>query len=195
MSFPWLPFLTYAVITAITPGPNNIMAMSNGSRKGFCRAMPFNFGMWAGFILVLTLCTVFCSTLSALIPKIKTPMLIIGAVYILWLAWETYRSDGNIEENHRHDRFVAGMLLQFVNPKFFLYCIMSLEAYILPVYFGNTMAILFLDAVLVLICMICNLLWTSFGASFRRLFAEHTKIVNTILAVLLVLCAVSLFLP
>lgn len=28
--FNWFAFLTYAVITAATPGPNNIMSMSNG---------------------------------------------------------------------------------------------------------------------------------------------------------------------
>lgn len=31
----WASFLTYAVVTAVTPGPNNIMSMSNGSRLGF----------------------------------------------------------------------------------------------------------------------------------------------------------------
>ena len=36
--FSWFSFLTYAVVTAVTPGPNNIMSMSNGSRKGFFRA-------------------------------------------------------------------------------------------------------------------------------------------------------------
>ena len=38
--FPWFSFLTYAVVTAVTPGPNNIMSMSNGSRKGFRGALP-----------------------------------------------------------------------------------------------------------------------------------------------------------
>lgn len=33
--FSWFSFLTYAIVTAITPGPNNILSMSNGSRKGF----------------------------------------------------------------------------------------------------------------------------------------------------------------
>lgn len=33
--FNWFAFLTYAVITAATPGPNNIMSMSNGGRLGF----------------------------------------------------------------------------------------------------------------------------------------------------------------
>ena len=43
--FPWPTFLTYAVITAATPGPNNIMSMSNASHKGFWAALPFNLGI------------------------------------------------------------------------------------------------------------------------------------------------------
>ena len=42
--FSWFSFLTYAIVTAVTPGPNNIMSMSNASRKGFHRALPFNLG-------------------------------------------------------------------------------------------------------------------------------------------------------
>ena len=96
--FSWFSFLTYAVVTAITPGPNNIMSMSNGSRKGFKGALPFNFGIGVGFSIVMLLCTAFCSMLSSLIPKIKMPMLIIGAAYMLYLAWETFRSSDSIEE-------------------------------------------------------------------------------------------------
>ncbi len=44
--FPWYSFLTYAVITAATPGPNNVMSMSNAGRLGFRRALPFNLGIW-----------------------------------------------------------------------------------------------------------------------------------------------------
>lgn len=33
--FSWIQFLAYAAVTAGTPGPNNIMSMSNASRKGF----------------------------------------------------------------------------------------------------------------------------------------------------------------
>lgn len=33
--FSWVSFLSYVVATAVTPGPNNIMSMSNASRLGF----------------------------------------------------------------------------------------------------------------------------------------------------------------
>ena len=84
--FSWVNFLSYAVVTAVTPGPNNLMSMSNAGRLGFKRALPFNLGIWAGFTIVMLLCTAFCGALSDLIPRIKTPMLIVGAAYMLYLA-------------------------------------------------------------------------------------------------------------
>ena len=95
--FSWFHFLSYAVVTAVTPGPNNLMSLSNAGRLGFRRAFPFNLGVWAGFSVVMVMCTVFCSALSELIPRVKTPMLFLGAAYMLWLAWKTWRS-GPVED-------------------------------------------------------------------------------------------------
>ena len=47
--FHWASFLTYAAVTSVTPGPNNIMSMSNANRRGFRGAMPFNFGILSGY--------------------------------------------------------------------------------------------------------------------------------------------------
>ena len=76
--FNWFSFLTYAVITAVTPGPNNIMSMTNGSRKGFRAALPFNLGIWIGFSIVMLLCTALCQLLGTLIPRTRLPMLLLG---------------------------------------------------------------------------------------------------------------------
>ncbi len=192
--FNWFAFFTYSIVTAITPGPNNIMAMSNAARKGFIKAMPFNIGMSIGFFLVMLLCTAFCSLLSSLIPKIKLPMLIIGAAYMLYLAWGTFKSGGDIEENHSHASLASGLALQFVNPKIFIYCIMSMEAYILPFYQGETVTLIFFAALLAFIGSVGALCWTVFGSVFKKLFSKYSKIVNTVMALLLVYCAVSLFL-
>lgn len=194
MMFHWFSFLTYAVVTAVTPGPNNIMSMSNGSRKGFKRALPFNFGIGVGFSIVMLLCTAFCSLLSTMIPKIKTPMLLIGAAYMLYLAWETFRSGDSVEENHSRDGFVSGLLLQFINPKIYIYCIMSMEAYILPYYQGQLLPLVGFALLLAFIGFAFTLCWSAFGSVFKLLFSKHAKAVNTIMALLLVYCAVSLFL-
>ena len=190
--FNCVSFLTYATITAATPGPNNIMSMSNGSRKGFRRALPFNLGIWAGFSAVTLLCTVFCSLLSLLIPKIQLPMRILGAAYLLYLAWATFRSSGDIQENHSRDGFLPGLILQFINPKIYIYCIMSLEAYILPSFNGQWLPLLGFAMLLSCIGFVFTLCWSAFGSLFRGLFARHGKIVNTVMALLLAYCAVSL---
>lgn len=192
--FSWVSFFTYALVTAVTPGPNNIMSMSNGSRKGFRGALPFNLGIFAGFSAVMILCTAFCSLLSAWIPKIKLPMLLAGACYMLYLAWETFRSPDAIEENHSRDGFLSGLLLQFVNPKIYIYCIMSMEAYILPFYNGRPLPLLGFALLLAFIGFAFTLLWSAFGSVFKWLFSRHAKLVNTVMALLLVYCAVSLFL-
>ena len=192
--FHWVSFLTYAVVTAVTPGPNNILSMSNGSRKGFWGALPFNLGIWVGFSAVMVLCTAFCGALSALIPKIKTPMLVVGAAYLLYLAWGTWCSGGDIGEDHSRDGFLPGLLLQFVNPKIYIYCIMSMEAYILPYYSGRPLVLFAFAMLLAFIGFVFTLCWSAFGSVFRLLFSRHAKVVNGIMALLLVCCAVSLLL-
>ena len=192
--FPWLSFLTYAVITAVTPGPNNIMSMSNAGRLGFQRSFPFNLGIWAGFSLVMLLCTAFCGALSSLIPRIKTPMLFIGAAYMLWLAWKTFKSPADIEEVPSRGGFVSGLLLQFINAKIYIYGIVSMEAYILPFYQGNWAALALFALLLAFMGFVFTLCWALFGSAFKLLFSKYARITNTIMALLLVYCAVSLFL-
>ena len=192
--FPWFSFLTYALINAITPGPNTMTSLSNGSRLGFRRALPFSFGIWTGFSIVMVLCTILCSVLSLLIPRVKTPMLILGALYILHLAWRIWRSGPPTETESSRSGFASGFFLQFVNPKIYIYGIVSMEAYILPVYHGQLLPLLFFALLLAFIGFACNLLWSAFGSLLRQLFSRHTKAVNSAMALLLVWCAVSLFL-
>lgn len=194
--FDWMTFLTYAVLTTITPGPNTVMSMSNGSRRGFLKGLPLNLGMWCGFTIVMVACAVLTSILSAWIPKIKTPMLWIGAAYLLWLAWKCIRRSSEIQEKETGDGslFLTGFAMQFINPKIMLYGIMSYEAYILPVYEGQYGMLLMFSVVLSTIGFINGLLWSACGDVFRILFSKHAKMINTLMAVLLVYCAVKLLL-
>ena len=113
---------------------------------------------------------------------------------MLFLAWVIFKSTGNIGEKHLYDGFWAGLLLQFVNPKLYLYCIVSLEVYILPHYFGNIPALAGFGLLLGVIAFSSTICWSAFGSEFKRLFSEHARVVNTVMALLLVYCAVSLFL-
>jgi threonine/homoserine/homoserine lactone efflux protein len=80
--FPWISFLSYIIIVAYTPGPNNIMSMNNAKNVGFKKGMAFNFGIFAGFLAAITLCLIFSTVLYTLIPKIQLTMKILGASYM-----------------------------------------------------------------------------------------------------------------
>ena len=191
--FSWVNFLSYAVVTAITPGPNNILSMTHASRVGFRRSFPFHLGVWAGFSLVMLLCTVFCQFLAELIPVIKTPMLIAGALYLLWLAWKTFRSPPLEGSTSDGGGFLSGFILQFINPKIYIYCLVSMEAYILPAYQGQWGALVLFALLLAFIGFLFTLCWALFGSLFQLLFSKYARITNTLMALLLVYCAVSLF--
>lgn len=191
--FDWINFLTYAIITAATPGPNNIMSMSNTNRLGFKKSFPFNLGIWLGFTIVMLICTSFSNSLHTFIPTIKIPMLTIGAGYMLYLAWKTFKSSSKLDENYSQIGFVTGFILQFINPKIYIYCIVSMEAYILPIFQGNILVLLSFALLLSTIGFIFTVCWSIFGSLFIMLFSKYAKTTNMIMALLLVYCAFSLF--
>lgn len=187
-------FLIYCFITAYTPGANNLLSMSNAVRLGFRRSIRFNFGILAGFAVVMSVCTAFSATLYSFLPKIKIIMQILGAVYMLYLAWKVWKSSSELsEDGGRAASFLSGMVLQFANPKIYIYAITAMSLYILPVY-HSAAALIGFTVVLSLIGASGSFIWALFGAAFCKFFSKHTKLVNTIMVLLLVYCAVSLFL-
>lgn len=192
--FSWINFLTYAIITAVTPGPNNIMSMSNATRLGFKKSLPFNMGIWIGFTIVMLACTLFSSLLSSMLPMTKMPMLIIGALYMLYLSWKTFKSSNKIEERNPRSGFESGLVLQFINPKIYIYCIISMEAYILPYYSEQRLLLFGFAILLAFIGFLFTLCWSAFGSIFKQIFSKYAKLTNTIMALLLIYCSISLFL-
>ena len=71
---------------------------------------------------------------------------------------------------------------------------MSMEAYILPYYHSQPLVLLAFALLLAFIGFLFTLCWSAFGSLFRWLFSRHARVVNTIMALLLVYCALSLFL-
>lgn len=90
----------------------------------------------------MALCTALESTLHAILPAIRVPMLFVGSGYMLYLARKTVKEPVSMEKKDAGGGFLSGCLLQFINPKIYFYCIVSMETYILPFYEGNVPALL-----------------------------------------------------
>ena len=187
-------FLIYCFITAYTPGANNLLSMSNAIRLGFCKSVRFNFGILAGFAIVMSVCTAFSATLYSFLPKVKIVMQILGAAYMLYLAWKVWKSSSELSaDGGKEASFLSGMVLQFANPIIYIYAITAMSLYILPVYHSGT-ALIGFTAILSLIGASGSFVWRLFGAAFCKFFSKHTKLVNAVMALLIVYCAIALFL-
>lgn len=188
-------FLSYVIITTFTPGPNTIMSMSNASKYGLKRAIPFNMGVFFGCFIIFSLSSFFSIKLFDLIPSIKPFMTYIGVAYILWLAWKIYNSKPNIsgENDKNTNTFFKGFILQFVNVKVILFAITTISTFIIPYYKSPLMLTIF-AIVLALIGFVSTFCWAVFGSLLKRFFESHGKIINTVMALLLVYTAISLLL-
>ncbi len=112
---------------------------------------------------------------------------------MLYLAYETFRGSNIIEENYSCDGFWSGIILQFINPKIYIYCVMSMEAYILPIYNGQVLLLTGFALLLAFIGFAFTLCWSAFGSVFKLLFSKYAKLMNIAMALLLVYCAISFF--
>jgi len=188
-------FVSFVLLATFTPGPNNIMAMAGATRNGFRKTLRFTSGVTAGFFVLLVLSFAFSAALFALVPTLHPVMVVVGAAYILWLAWKTLRAKPHADgaSNDRIHGFWSGAVLQFVNPKAILYGITVASTFVVP-YFHDPFVLAGIAAALSLVAFVATGSWALFGAAFQRFLAKHGRVVDVVMALLLVYCAVALFL-
>ena len=128
----WEMTLT-ACITVWSPGPNNIFLLSSASRYGVKKNVKFMMGIWTGSLSLMLMSGIFCSTLAAVIPGIQPVMRYVGAAYLLYLAWQTFkRLPPGENEADKVPTYPMGILLQLVNVKIIIYGLTMFSSFILP---------------------------------------------------------------
>lgn len=115
-----LPFLLFAMVASITPGPTNILILSNSARFGLLAVVPSVLGACGGAaLLVLAVGTGLGESLLTL-PGVHLAMTSAGLLWLTWLAWKIYTSPASAlhaSDNSRRLGLVGAAGLQVVNPK------------------------------------------------------------------------------
>jgi len=188
----FIPFISFIIIAAYTPGPNNIMSMINAGKVGLKKAWVFNLGIVIGFSILMIVCGLFTNLMGHLLPTIKPFLKYIGAIYILYLAYTTYNNSYNFEngnENIKSYSLKSGILLQFVNPKAILFGITTLSTFVLP-YYEDVYVLLF-ALILAVNTFFATMTWALFGSFFHDLLLAKTKLVNSVMTLALIFTAIS----
>lgn len=181
-----------AIITVWSPGPNNIMLLSTASRYGIRKNLKFMAGIWTGSLTLMILSGLLCSSLSAVVPGIQPMMKWVGALYLFYLAWGTYKrqppQDGTAD---RVPTYAMGFFLQMVNVKIILYGLTMFSSFILP-YVQAPVVLLLFAVYLMILGALGNLIWAFAGNVLKRFYEQHYRLMNVIMALLVVWCALRI---
>lgn len=188
-------FLMYTYLTGITPGPANLCSLSAALRYGRKAALNQWRGLFTGFFLVSMASVLVTWLLGSALKDYVGYLSWIGAAYILWLAYHILRSAGiESEDDPAYPCFRTGLMVQMTNVKIMIACVTSLTSFVLP-YTRSFWRLLAVGVFLPLTGPVANLVWLFAGVSMKKLFQNHRKAVDIVMAVSLAVCAVSLVLP
>ena len=186
-----LSFLIYCIIITFAPGPTHIVTLSTVQNYGVKRAIGFCYGASIAFVIILILSVLLNSLLASFVPKAIFIMQIIGASYILYLAYQIYNMDTSSANKKDFGTFKSGFLMQFINPKVILFCITIFPSFIMP-YYSSVYELLIFALVISSIGSISFFAWVVFGSLLKSFLQKHQKISNTLLSLFLVYCAIMI---
>lgn len=188
----FLSFLTYEIITAITPGPNNFVSFYSVSQYGWKKGSKVILGIAVGFFIVMILCALLCYQLIQFIPTLAKYLKYLGAAYIAYLAITIVLSKPSQSES-RPMTFLKGFLLEFMNVKIIMCALTIYSGYVLPVT-DKLSALLLTGCTITAIGLSGCLLWAAAGKILQGFMKKHFQIVNICMALLLLWCAIKIIL-
>ena len=191
----FLAFITYVLVTTFTPGPNNMMAMSNGLHDGFRKSLRFLAGVFWGFIFVMLLCGYLNFALVSILPKARFWLNLLGTGYMIYLGVHIAltKQGAQTEIDRPLNTFKAGMFMQFLNLKLILYGITVFSNFIIPFYQDIPTLTLY-SIILATVGFIATACWAAFGVIFRTFFSKYSTVINISLGLLLIYSAIAGFL-
>jgi threonine/homoserine/homoserine lactone efflux protein len=184
---------SFALISSITPGPNNIMLAVSGVNFGVRRTLPQMAGISSGLFLILILTGLGLGTAFSYYPPVRQIMQVLGILYTLWLSWKiaSAGSLGGGEMPHPM-RYGAAFAFQWINPKLWMMSVTAVALYVRP---GHTLAdTLLVTGVLATINVLVMFLWAGFGAGLRDLLKvpSRVRIFNILMGLLLAASVLAL---
>ena len=124
-----LEFFIFALVTSITPGPNNSMLMASGMRFGRKESLPHFLGIWLGFTFLFFI----GGYLLSFVPEQVFEYLeYFGYVVITYIAYKIGTTKSGSEKKTGLEKpltFIQACLFQWVNPKGVIMAISGLTAF------------------------------------------------------------------
>lgn len=116
----FIALLIFALITSITPGPNNILLMTSGSSFGYRRSLGHLLGVSTGFPVLVFFMGLGLEQLVNIYPDSLKVLKVISLFVLMYLAWKIFRSPSLQQQSRNLPKpisFWEALAFQLVNPK------------------------------------------------------------------------------
>ena len=137
----WLVYFAAIIFLCLTPGPNSLLALTNGVRYGVKKTMYSSLGCAVGSALVIAVSISGLGAIIAISPKFFISIKILGALYLIYLGinliWSK-KTQITIETNTTEKSvsnlilFIQGFAVVATNPKAVLFFIAFLPQFSNP---------------------------------------------------------------
>lgn len=170
-----IPLMTFAFVTSITPGPNNLMLMASGANFGFQRTIPHMLGVALGFVFMAFLMGLGLAQAFETWPWLRNALTVVSVVYMLWLAWKIANAAAPQagSETGTPITFLQAAGFQWVNPKAWS---MALTAVTLYSPDDSALAMLFVAAVFGAVNLPSVSVWCLLGRELRRILTNPLRL-------------------
>ena len=132
-------FALVALMMVLTPGPNMIYLISRSLCQGRKAGLISLLGVAFGFVVYMLCAAWGLTALLFALPLAYDAIRILGAVYLLWLAWQAFTSHShfqfqaqNLAQDSRAKLFGMGFLTSVLNPKIAILYLSLLPQFIRP---------------------------------------------------------------
>ena len=192
----FIPLLIFILIAGLTPGPNNIIAMSIGFSWGFKRVLPHLLGVTIGFPIMLLLIGFVLKPILEQHTDIFNILKILSTGYIIYLAYKISTSPISFDESDAKKpiTFIDSLAFQWINPKAWAGAMATVTLYIPKDNYTFGLIVATITSAVTIVFAIS--LWGYLGKKIKFFLSkpEHIKVFNYTMAIaLLISVAMMLF--
>lgn len=121
----------FAIVTSVTPGPNNMMLLASGVNFGLRRTVPHMLGISVGHAVMVFLLGLGVAGAIHAAPKAGLVLKGLSVAYMLWLAWKIAHAaaPGEGRAEGKPFTFLQAAAFQWVNPKAWAMALGAVAAY------------------------------------------------------------------
>lgn len=191
-----IALVIFAIVSSITPGPNNIMLLASGVQFGLKKTIPHMLGICFGFFILCIAVGLGIGALLQAFPTFHLILKVISAIYLVYLGIKIALSRSISDDTASAAKpmtFLQASLFQWINPKAWM---MAVSAMIM---FSSTqyplLSMLLISIVFAIVNLPCVSVWALFGVLLKRFLSQphYLKWFNILMGSLLIASIYPIF--